>query len=164
MSYCRWSSCNWMCDVYVYEDVCGGWTTHVAGRRRVMRPIPDMPLMIFPHFGGQWNAEQRRMVYPSRWHALASRIVFGFAAFWHNKVHMGSLSLIPLKPIGLPHDGESFNDETPGDCANRLMDLRRLGYVVPDFAITALIEEQAEYSGRGVDAADQDATQKQTAG
>lgn len=42
MSYCRWSSMNWMCDVYVYEDVDGGWATHVAGRRRAIPPIPDL--------------------------------------------------------------------------------------------------------------------------
>jgi len=30
MSYCRWSSDNWRCDLYCYEDVNGGITTHVA--------------------------------------------------------------------------------------------------------------------------------------
>jgi len=34
MSYCRWSTDNFRCDLYCYEDVSGGWTTHVAGRRR----------------------------------------------------------------------------------------------------------------------------------
>lgn len=29
MAYCRWSTPD--CDVYVYEDVMGGWTTHVKG-------------------------------------------------------------------------------------------------------------------------------------
>jgi hypothetical protein len=35
MSYCRWSSNDFQCDVYVYEDVAGGWTTHVACNRVV---------------------------------------------------------------------------------------------------------------------------------
>jgi hypothetical protein len=33
MSYCRWSSDNFRCDLYCYEDAGGGWTTHVAGAR-----------------------------------------------------------------------------------------------------------------------------------
>lgn len=37
MSYCRWSSDDLQCDVYVYESA-GGWFTHVAGRRHV---LPD---------------------------------------------------------------------------------------------------------------------------
>ena len=44
MSYCRWSSMNSMCDVYVYEDDAGGWTTHVAAKRRILPPIPSLPL------------------------------------------------------------------------------------------------------------------------
>ena len=35
MSYCRFSSDDWQCDVYVYADVAGGWTTHVAAVRFV---------------------------------------------------------------------------------------------------------------------------------
>jgi len=33
MSYCRWSSGDWNCDLYCYEDARGGWTTHVAENR-----------------------------------------------------------------------------------------------------------------------------------
>lgn len=33
MSYCRWSSDNWMCDVYAYESV-EGYVTHVACNKR----------------------------------------------------------------------------------------------------------------------------------
>jgi hypothetical protein len=35
MSYCRWSSDNFLCDLYCYADVSGGWTTNVATRRYV---------------------------------------------------------------------------------------------------------------------------------
>ena len=144
MSYCRWSSMNWRCDVYVYADVGGGWTTHVAGRRRRVPPIPDLPLMRLPSFGGTYNRDERRMVYPSRWHALGARVVFGFSAFWHNRVHMASLHLIPLRPIGLAFDGDSFNDASPTDCADRLEQLRAAGYVVPQDAINALRDELVE--------------------
>lgn len=144
MAYCRWSSMNWRCDVYTYADVMGGWTTHVAGRRRVIPPIPDLPLQWLPHIGGEWSKAERRMVYPSRWHAIAARVVFGFAAFWHNRMHMATLQLIPLRPIGLPFDGESFNDPTAAECADRLEWLRGLGYVVPQGAIDALRAEPPE--------------------
>jgi len=34
MSYCRWSSLNGYCDVYVYEDATGlGWITRVRSAR-----------------------------------------------------------------------------------------------------------------------------------
>lgn len=146
MSYCRFSSMNWMCDVYVYEHVAGGWATHVAGRRRMFPPIPDLMGAAFRLrlFKGQWSQEQRRMVYPSRLHAIGASIVYGFVAFWHNRIHMGSLRLIPLRRIGLPFDGETFNDDTPGECANRLEALRFHGYRVPQYAIDALREEQQE--------------------
>ena len=37
MSYCRWSSDDFQCDVYVYESVAGGFVTHVAANRVVFR-------------------------------------------------------------------------------------------------------------------------------
>lgn len=141
MSYCRFSSMNWQCDVYVYEDVSGGWTTHVAGRRRRIPPIPDLPLHRLPNFGGTWSKELRRMVYPNRINAVCAKLSFTFAAFWHNRIHMGSLHLIPLRPIGLPHDGARFNDDTPEDCAYTLETLRAAGYVVPQYAIDSLRRE-----------------------
>lgn len=144
MSYCRWSSDNWRCDVYVYEDVSGGWTTHVAGRKRVIPPIPDISYGWAPSFGGVWQPEKRRVDYPTRWHAAAAWVVFGFLSFWHNRVHMASLRLIPLRAIGLPHDGESFNDPTPFACASRLKHLRLLGYSVPQDAIDALLSEELD--------------------
>ena len=131
---------NWRCDVYVYADVSGGWTTHVASRKRILPPIPDLPL---PQFKlGEWNGELKKMVYKSIWHRAAATIVYGFWAFWNNYVHMWTLHLIPLRPIGLPHDGKTFNDDSPGECAKRLLWLRSSGYIVPDDAIANLMEEQ----------------------
>lgn len=40
MSYCRWSSDNFKSDVYVYEDVRGGYTTHVASNRIISEVFP----------------------------------------------------------------------------------------------------------------------------
>lgn len=140
MSFCRWSSDNWMCDVYVYEDVSGGYTTHVAGRRCIVPPIPDI-LWSLPRFGVSFD-DDHKAVYPSRWHRLAGRAMLTFGCFWHNKIHMASVKLMPLRDIGLPFDGERFNDETAEECADTLEWLRSEGYRVPQYAIDALREEE----------------------
>lgn len=131
---------NWGCDVYVYEDCMGGWTTHVAGRRRVFPPIPEIPLRWMPSFGGIWSRPDRRVVYPTRWQALVARIFFSITARWHS-LCAWSVRVIPLRPIGLPHDGESFNDSSAAECADRLEWLREMGYSVPQYAIDALRSE-----------------------
>lgn len=146
MSYCRWSSMNWMCDVYVYEDVSGGWTTHVATRRRIIPPIPDVPIWRIPQFGGKWSPETRRLTYPSRWHRIAARVVAWPFWFWHNHVHSRSLDLIPSKTLRMPGAGESFNDPTAAACADRLESLRSVGFIVPQYAIDSLREESSEPS------------------
>jgi hypothetical protein len=48
------------------------------------------------------------------------------------------------KPIGLPHDGETFDDPTASDAADRLQMLKDSGYNVPQYAIDALREEAGE--------------------
>jgi hypothetical protein len=45
MSYCRWSSDNWKCDLYCYADCYGGYTTHVAGNR-IVGEVPEAPLKL----------------------------------------------------------------------------------------------------------------------
>jgi hypothetical protein len=120
MSYCRFSSDDFSCDVYVYvyADVAGGWTTHVAGNR----PVGDIPKELpFPQPGEDVQA----------W--LAS-----------HKAQHEWLMACERAPIGLPHDGETFNDPTPATCRDRLIALRALGYVVPQYAIDELDEEARE--------------------
>ena len=46
--------------------------------------------------------------------------------------------------IDLPDGGESFNDETAGEAADRLEKLSKLGYHVPRHAITALRGENED--------------------
>lgn len=50
----------------------------------------------------------------------------------------------PVREITYPHDGQTFHDETPGDCAKRLRELMALGYIVPQYAIDAFEAEHAE--------------------
>lgn len=132
-----------MCDVYVYEHCDGGFVTHVAGRRRAIRPIPDIPFGWMPNFGGTFSLAERRVIYPNKWRALGASIFARIWCSWH-RVHMWSLDIIPLHDIGLPHAGEGFSDDTASECAGRLESLKALGYNVPQYAIDALREEAGE--------------------
>lgn len=139
MSYCRFSSMNFMCDVYVYEDCYGGWTTHVAGNRCIFPPIPRLPWSWIAKLGA-YNHESRRVDYPNRFiKALAWVQLRIWAA--SDRLHMWSVGIIPRRKIGLPFDGQRFNDATAALCADTLLLLRDVGYIVPQYAIDALREE-----------------------
>lgn len=117
MSYCRWSTDDFQCDVYVYADIAGGYTTHVAGNRVVYQePLP-------PHVSYLTDLE-----------GWLER---------HRKV-MEMIENSPREEITLPHAGETFNDPTPQACANRLQELKSLGYVVPQCVIDDLRMEKEE--------------------
>jgi hypothetical protein len=121
MSYCRWSSDDFQCDVYVYEDVRGGWTTHVAGNRvRYAEPLPAP--VAFPPPG---HTDDEFLAWYKRHQAVLDMV--------------GQAERLP---IGLPHDGKTFNDPTPGECADRLAALAALGYRVPVDVIDCLRAEQ----------------------
>lgn len=143
MSYCRWSSDNWMCDVYVYASYMGCWTIHVAGTRNVIPPLPDLPIHRLATFGGKYDFEARKATYPSKLHAACAKTQFWLAALWH-RAHMASVDAVPKRPIGLAYDGETFYSVTAGDCADRLEMLRAAGYRVPQYAIDALRAEQEQ--------------------
>ena len=124
MSYCRFSTDDFHSDVYVYEDVSGGWTTHVASKR--------------------WTMPER--LYPP--HIPFTE--YHYADYLDRQTEVDKL----LKkhgdriPIGLQFDGETFNDPTPQDCANRLKELKTLGYIIPDGVIDALEKEElCDYCG-----------------
>lgn len=137
MSYCRWSSDDWTCDVYVYEAVWGGWSTNVAANRRVPKePLP--PEVPYPpdrppqEEGPEWE----------EWHSRFQAWYLRYKDV-NRIVREGD-----LVPIDLPHAGKSFGDDTPGECADRLEDLKALGFVVPQYAIDQLrAEEAAGYTG-----------------
>lgn len=148
MSYCRWSSMNWRCDVYVYEDVNGGWTTHIARNRVIFPPPPALvggrlSMALHRWSGAEWHKETRSFTYRSCFHKLIySTLWNNFATFWYNRIHMGMLGLIPRKALNLPHDGESANHSSPGGCGDYLEYLKGLGYNVPENAIATLREEE----------------------
>jgi hypothetical protein len=107
MSYCRWSSMNFMCDIYAYNSE-DGITVHVASNRR-MGPLPLSPVVQF--FNGEISIEEYK-----RMDAL-------FAEAFENSVPV---------PIGLPHDGETFVARTLLQFRDLLLELRTIGYLFPD--------------------------------
>lgn len=111
MAYCRWSEC----DAYVYEDVSGGWTTHIAGYRNPAGYPPPFDFSTDESFA--LSIEARR-----EWSEK-------------NDQHVA---------IGLSEDGASFNHDSPGECADNLRRLKALGYNIPDDVIAELEEEQRE--------------------
>ena len=120
MSYCRWSSMNWTCDLYCYGDITGGWTTHVAPRRRVAA-VPGDRQMDF----------------------IAGKISFDEFAELHRQ-QMTALRRTPFAPLRLPHAGETFHDATLVEFRCRLLELRRLGYRFPDEVTDRIDIELAE--------------------
>lgn len=118
MSYCRWSSNNWDCDLYCYADVSGGFTTHVA-RNRIDGDIPkeDMRLLRdgkVDEFMAQHNAQ------------------------------MKFLETCTRSPIGLPFDGQTFNDPDEEAFLARLLQLRLAGYRFLDYVLDDVRDEIKE--------------------
>lgn len=110
MSYCRFSSDDYQCDVYCYQDVCGGYTTHVAEYRFVFDE--ELPPPVSIENAKDWVARYQKVS------AMVKRS--------------------KRQRIGLPFDGKQFNEEDAEACAKRLQELKDLGYKVPQYAIDAL--------------------------
>lgn len=114
MSYCRWSCDGHKSDVYCYAHVSGGFTTHVATCRYEVENPPE------PSFENQ-----------DEWLA------------WYKEVR-GNIAGAKLVDIGLPHDGETFSDETLAELRTRLEHLQSLGYHVPKHAFERINREIEE--------------------
>jgi hypothetical protein len=124
MSYCRWSSDDWQCDVYVYAHVDGGWATHVAGRRWIFTvelPPPTPLPRGFSH--DQFTAWYQR-------HREVMRL--------HGEVDKGHWLELPE-----PEGGIDYMHRTAGECADNLERLRAAGFNVPQYAIDELREEES---------------------
>ena len=116
MAYCRWSSDNGKCDVYVYSDVFGGYTTHVA------RQKPDRNLVPKEPDWASFSSNEERHKASMAW---------------------GEALVMAYKPIGLAHDGETFNDPDLQSLLNRLLHLRTVGYHVPDSVLERIKGEMS---------------------
>ncbi len=115
MSYCRWSSDDFNCDLYCYADCMGGYTTHVASNR-VVGDVPKVP-----------------------WSLLNEGKFTEFVEA--SKKQSDFLEKCEHRKIGGPYDGQSFNDRTLEDFLARLIELRKVGYHFPDYVIEDVKEE-----------------------
>jgi hypothetical protein len=106
LSYCRWSSDDFQCDLYCYEDCAGGFTTHVAANR----PVGDIPRT------PGWSMDAMNAPGWAEEMAAASKRQHEF------------LMSCQRQPIPLAHAGETFNDPTLLAFLARVMMLKGLGY------------------------------------
>lgn len=143
MSYCRFSSDNWKSDVYVY-DAGYAYVIHVAGKKRLIAPIPELPIWIgiklHKFTQAKWDDSTRKFEFPSKFRQVVHK-----SGFWLitkiNWFHNISLNLIPLVDINLPRAGETFERKEISDCIDTLEYLKKLGYNVPKSALKLLRDE-----------------------
>lgn len=122
MSYCRWSSDDFSCDLYVYADTSGGFTIHVAG----YRVLGEVPKIDWRYLNGDDEP------------GAIDRFVQSQHA------QMDYLQTAKREPIELPHAGETFSEPDAMACAERVQRLLDLGYRAPDGVVKALREEAGE--------------------
>ena len=116
MSYCRWSTNDFRCDLYVYEDSFNRIQMHIAGRRHT---IPDdlMPPSI------NYDDPDWSNLWPVR-----------------SKVVTELMKQYPNEPIGGPYDGLSIYFDGADEAAEWIeQKLDPLGiYNYPDTLIAEL--------------------------
>jgi len=121
MSYCRWSSMSFRCDLYCYESA-HGYVTHVAGKRYVLDDTVQAPPL--PKHG-------------------ASKAEFAAWAKANNDFHR-ALDEAASVPIDHPAAGETFTDADAEGMYQRLLSLQKDGFIFPEHVLTTLREEITE--------------------
>lgn len=113
MSYCRFSSLNWGCDVYVYDGP-GGITIQVAANRYVSDtpcpPIPPLPKADDPEFAEKVT--------------VSMVIAHEAQQAWRDND-------AKLVPIGLPYDGAEYHGLDRDEAGEVLANLMAAGYRMP---------------------------------
>lgn len=112
MSYCRFSSMNFACDLYVYTSAAG-FVVHVAANR-IVGPVPPL----------SWPKDESR---PEDAKFIASI-----------QEQMAYVSQAQRIAIDLPHAGETFTCADAGIALETLRRLRMIGYNFPEEVLTAL--------------------------
>lgn len=124
MSYCRFSSMDFACDIYAYESVGDFWQIYVAGNR-VLGDVPKLP---------PWPARDAPVEVREAWahdYAEASKAQHDF------------LQTAEREDITLPHAGESFQCATLEAFRDKMLELREIGYRFPDAVLDVIDEELA---------------------
>lgn len=121
MSYCRWSTDDFQCDLYIYECVTDQWMIHVAGRKIVYKEPLPVPVELDTHDKESWKA----------WFDRKDQV---------KAIRKRS----ELVEIGLPYDGQTIAVDSPGECADVVEMLLALGYRAPKGIVEELRDEQKE--------------------
>ena len=108
MSFFRWSSMDWQCDLYCYESEQGYYVTHIANNR-IVGSVPKVDYSLFSD-----NTQE-----------ATGRF------FEQYKAQMDFLSTAERKPIDLKYDGQTFYDSKETFLI-RLAMLREEGYNFPE--------------------------------
>lgn len=118
MSYCRFSTDDYQCDVYAYDDCMGGITIHVAGTRYVF--TEDLPPRV-PFTTENLEAWMER----------------------NNKV-MAMVEVAGREKIEAKHAGKDYYGLDQDSAAALMEELKSLGYKFPDDVIEAMCEGDDE--------------------
>jgi len=132
MSYCRFSSDGYQCDLYAYEDVAGRYTIHVA-KRRHREPGPILgDFMRLNKAGDNWE----KGVMESYWAAFRK---------WSKRQSKKSAKKRFID-ITIPGAGETFSLDTLGAFRDKIVELRALGFKC-DSLVVALINDEIKKRG-----------------
>lgn len=132
MSYCRWSSDRFQCDVYCYESVYDGYVVHVASSR----DPEDNLAPLFPIY----SLEELLHVSDDELSEVRSKYEREYAE-WSARREDPDYPKIMLKDVSPQFAGTSHYRATARECAALLMEIRESGLNVPQYAIDALIED-----------------------
>lgn len=116
MSYCRFSSDNYNCDIYAFADCYGGYTIHVA-KRRYVGDIPKIPAVT------EGNEKE-----------FIEQV----------KKHNEFMKTAEQKIIGLPLDGENYSCVNLPEFLEKILEIKEAGYNVPDYVIEDIKAEILE--------------------
>lgn len=116
MSYCRFSSDDYKSDIYVYENMQNKFSIHLAGNR-IIEEVPKIPA---------WGTTTEKEFFEAQKKQ---------SDFMLNTTH---------EKIELDGAGDSFEVDTPGECAEMLIMFRDRGFHIPLGVIETLLEEQKE--------------------
>jgi hypothetical protein len=127
MSWCRWSSQNYQCDLYIYDSVGDFVSVNVAGRKHAWALIPD-PSMWCLQPGRQWLFKTKPgWVVFRLWRALWN--LDRWIAPWRDVRWKG---------------GESFQFTDMNALATFLLEARQNGLRFPDHVWACLVETATE--------------------
>jgi hypothetical protein len=115
VSYCRWSTDDFQCDLYVFDHCYGGTAVYVARRkRRFKAPLPP------PITGKWWEDDKRSKAFWGRHNQVMEMLDDKYEGeFWD------------WEKLPEPHAGATYIVETHADAIELIGKLRAAGFNAP---------------------------------